>query len=123
MFSNKLARLLAFTAFLAIGVTGCGNTHSAPDATTARDALSQALDLWKSGGSLTDLSSQTEIVMSDVDWKAGRQLADYRIVRDRDDGANLQTTVELAFKGKKPSKPREVTYIVGTSPVVTIHRD
>ena len=109
--------------FCCTTLVGCGQTNAPTDPALARNSLSQALDLWKSGAAHSELQSKTQIVMSDIDWKAGRKLESYRIVEgDRDDGVNLHSTVELKLKGGS-AKPRQVTYIVGTAPVVTIHRD
>ena len=84
------------------------------------------MEQWKSGGDQTALKAGSEpIVMNDVDWRSGAQLVSYKFLdRGEDVGANLHATLELVVKEKqKRPRTQKVTYIVGTSPVVTIFRN
>jgi hypothetical protein len=116
-------------AILLIGLVGCsGARKMAPpvDPARAREALRTTLDSWKSGGTPETLkSSPAAITAQDFDWMAGFKLVDYRIDGDgKDDNANLRIPVQLTLRdpgGKELTK--RVTYVVGTSPAVTVFRD
>ena len=91
----------------------------------AREALKTALDGWKKGETPAALNQYTPpITAQDLDWLAGAKLLDYGVI---DDGksieANLYIPVALNLKmanGKEAKK--KVTYVVGTSPYLTVFR-
>lgn len=107
-------------------LAGCGHRTLSLDSDLARTSLELAMEQWKSGGDQTALKAGSEpIVMNDVDWRSGAQLVSYKFLdRGEDVGANLHATLELVVKEKqKRPRTQKVTYIVGTSPVVTIFRN
>ncbi|MFO0912887.1 MAG: hypothetical protein U0795_08010 [Pirellulales bacterium] len=113
---------------LSLGVTsGCSSTRGpAPvDATVARGSLQKFLDTWKAGKPLAQLQEvDPSLVANDEDWSAGRKLVSYKVLDNHfNDGSNLHVKTVLKLRGKK-GKPREqeVTYVVSTSPRVTIFR-
>jgi hypothetical protein len=113
---------------------GCSNsnTASAVNELQARDALKIALDAWKKGETSQSLaSSSTPMTVQDFEWDTGAKLIDYQLVDDgRADGPNLRIQVKLTttgepVKGNKEAKPTEkkASYVVGTSPRLTVFRD
>ena len=124
---NCIVRRLTCAAITAcMLLAGCGHTSLPLDPNYARTSLERAMEQWKSGADQTALTAGAEpIVMNDVDWRAGSKLVSYKILDSGETvGSNMHTTVELVLndKKKKPKK-QKVTYIVGTSPVVTIFRN
>jgi hypothetical protein len=103
---------------------GCsGHTNKPTNPVLARASLKTALDSWKEGQSPQDLKQRSpSIIVGDVAWEGGQQLESYEIVGPEvDDGVNLHCPVKLVLKDKEGStRTREVTYIVGTSPVITV---
>ena len=71
------------------------------------------------------------MTVQDFEWDTGAKLIDYQLVDDgRADGPNLRIQVKLTtigepVKGKKEAKPAEkkASYVVGTSPRLTVFRD
>lgn len=104
-------------------VVGCSQTARdlSLDPVVARESLDKALKAWVDGRKPADL--QPDIIVGDSSWESGQKLIAYEIKADEmNDGTNLHLHVICQFakpKSKKPLKS-EVTYIVGTSPVITI---
>lgn len=112
---------------LMLPAVGCGGGSYMPtNPALARESLQAALDHWKGGGKPTDLAQRSPpIVMGDEDWEGGKRLVRFALLEgERDDGANLHIAVRLVL-ADEVSGEREVvvTYIVGTSPVVSIFRE
>ena len=69
--------------------------------------------------------------VQDFEWDTGAKLIEYQLVDDgRADGPNLRIQVMLTTtgepaKGQKQAKPTEkkASYVVGTSPRLTVFRD
>ena len=99
------------------------------DAPRAREALKTALEHWKKGEDARSLeSSSTPMVAQDFEWVQGAKLIDYQVVDDgKEEGANLRVQVKLtlANPGKDKGKPveKKASYVVGTSPSLTVFRD
>lgn len=117
-----LVRLL-FIGF-AMVLSGCGNTvgRDLPlDRDLALASLETALQAWGDGKKPDELKPR--ITMGDFAWESGKTLASFEIQKDkaRGDGTNLYIPVVREFRGKGGNVTRsETTYIVGTSPVITI---
>jgi len=104
---------------------GCKPQAAPTNPNVAQQSLEKMLKIWKDGGKSADLKSgQPEIIAVDDDWESGVKLKSYRSVGDPfDDGKNLHCTVELTLVTKAGREyKREIVYIVGTSPVITIFR-
>ncbi len=104
---------------LVFSLWGCsqGNTHSHPlDEDLARASVQKAMQAWVDGKTPKDL--EPEIVVGDPDWKQGKKLVSFEIATDKEtsDGSNLHIVVRQKFD----DTDSDVTYIVGTSPVITI---
>ena len=100
---------------------------SAVDASLARESLKLALDHWKKGEEPSSLqSSATPMIAQDFEWAAGAKLLDYQILDDgKEEDANLrvQVKITLAQEGKNKTVEKTASYVVGTSPSVTVFRD
>lgn len=117
---------IAFVA-LSVLVVGCQSSADANrvDPTLARSTLESALKSWKSGESIDSLQTQQPaVVVQDLDWKAGYKLRAFEILNAGESAdANLFCPVKLSLIdiNGKPLE-RQVTYIVGTTPVLTVFR-
>jgi hypothetical protein len=121
-----LAVLIAVSAFC-----GCGRVSARDldlNEEVAHASLERFFEAWKSGQSQTDLGP--DIIAADEAWEAGARLLSFKIQPSGlNDGTNLHITAELvlAQPGNAPraksGKPKRVTYVVGTSPVITIFRE
>lgn len=78
--------------------------------------MEKAMQAWVDGKTPKDL--QPDIICGDSSWEQGKKLVSFKILTDEEttDGSNLHIRVER----KIDSSDSTVTYIVGTSPVVTI---
>jgi len=119
---------LQSTALLVLLLAGCstGPRRAADvEPEKARDALRTALESWKKGDKPAALQQRSPaITVQDMDWESGARLMSYEL---KDEGtaydANLYCTVQLTLRpAQGPEVKKEVTYIVGTSPVLTVFR-
>jgi hypothetical protein len=105
---------------------GCGpRPHPLADPGQAREALRTALDTWQRGSPPDALAAVAPPVhVRDRDWSAGCRLTGYQLAGDGDRaGIELCYRVTLTLRdptGKVVRK--DTTYLVGTSPVVTVVR-
>lgn len=118
----RLARAVA--AALAVAA-GCTPTPDPVDAPRARRALVAALDGWRRGDAPAALRAATPaLTVQDLDWSGGARLLDYRVGGDgRETGPNLHIPARLTLRTPQGKEVRkDVTYIVGTSPILTVFR-
>lgn len=106
-------------ALLVLSLLGCsqGVTPSHPlDQELARASVQKAMQAWVEGKTPKDL--QPDIVVGDPDWQQGKKLVSFEILANEEtsDGSNLHIVVKQKFD----ESDSDVTYIVGTSPVITI---
>jgi hypothetical protein len=109
-------------------LSGCSGPRRANpvDPSLARESLKVALDHWKKGEDPKSLqSSATPMVAKDFEWDSGAKLLDYQILDEREEDANLrvQVKITLSQQGKSKSVEKKASYVVGTSPSVTVFRD
>lgn len=109
-------------------VSGCsGSQAHAVNPSKARESLKIALDHWKNGDDPKSLeSSSTPMTAQDMDWNSGAKLLDYEILGDgKEMDLNLFVRVKLKLdpEGKGKAVEKTASYVVGTSPVVTVFRD
>jgi hypothetical protein len=118
MIVSYLPRRGVLHALFAIAFLGCSQeTPSHPlDEEVARKSVQKAMQAWVEGKTPADL--KPEIVMGDLSWDHGEKLVSFEIVpaEETTDGSNLHIRVNRTFE----SSDSPVTYIVGTSPVITI---
>jgi hypothetical protein len=124
---ERALRCMLISLAVAALLAGCsGSQRAAPvDADRAREALKTALDGWKKGDTPAALNQNTPpITAQDMDWLAGAKLLDYAMTGEgKSVEANLYVPVTLSMKmadGKAAKK--NVTYVVGTSPYLTVFR-
>jgi hypothetical protein len=116
-------------AMLILTLSGCSSSSAhAVDLPRAREALKTALDHWKEGESPNSLASAaTPMTVQDLEWEGGAKLIDYQIVDDGQPAdANLRVKVRLTTSGTKAGNKnteKTVSYLVTTSPSVTVFRD
>lgn len=92
---------------------------------TARTTLRLVLDSWKKGAKPGDLKQRDpSIVVQDMDWESGLQLVEYEVLGPGTaEDANLLCPVKLVLRSSDgETTTKEVTYIVGTSPRLTVFR-
>ena len=119
MLMSHLSRGGILVFLLLFGLWGCsqGDTPSHPlDQDLARASVQKAMQAWVDGKTPKEL--EPEIVVGDSSWQQGEKLVSFEIVtiEETSDGSNLHIVVKRKFD----SSDSEVTYIVGTSPVITI---
>jgi hypothetical protein len=116
-------------AMLILTLSGCSSSNAnAVNAPQAREALKTALDHWKQGENPRSLSAAaTPMTVQDLEWESGAKLIDYQILDDGQPAdANLRVKVKLTTSGAKAggkSTEKTVSYLVTTSPSVTVFRD
>lgn len=125
--ARQLVRVgLVATFLLPLLNSGCGSSHALHPVspTTARQSLEKVLDGWKAGKAPDAWRGEKpEIVVQDVDWSMGKKLAGYEIVGEgKAVDANLHCVVKLELSDGTGTVSKTVTYLVSTSPVVTVFR-
>lgn len=116
------------SAMLLIALPGCADGRRSPPVKVdvARDTLRAALDKWLSGATPDSLQKESpSIVVQDFDWSGGAKLVAFEVLDgDEPVDANLVARVKLTLQTKDGAPAEKtVTYIVGTSPVLTVFRD
>ncbi len=119
MLTSRLPLRGIVVVLLVFSVWGCsqGDMPSHPlDQELARASVQKAMQAWVDGKTPKDLNP--EIVVGDSSWEQGEKLVSFEIATNEEtsDGSNLHIVVKQKFD----ESDSEVTYIVGTSPVVTI---
>jgi len=110
---------------LNFGCSGSGTSDPVrPD--LAKDTLVSVLNSWKEGNTIESLQSASPaITVQDVDWSAGAKLAGHELLGNGEAvGANLSIEVKLELTNAEgKSETKQVWYLVGTDPVLTVFRD
>lgn len=119
----------AVVAVAMIGLCGgCGGEGSPHpvDSELARQTLRKVLESWKAGESIESWPEQSPpVVVQDMDWLSGQMLEEFELL---DEGsavdANLHAQVRLTLRSKDSQSTSEktVTYLVSTSPHLTVFR-
>ena len=108
-------------------LSGCSDKVGAPvNVHAALTALESVMESWKEGKTPEDLLNESpEIVVQEPEWNDGAKLLDYQIVSDdAPAGPNLITTVKLKLsKVDGTVTEKTATYVVGTSPKLTVYRN
>lgn len=108
-------------------ISGCSDPVGAPvKLNTAQQILSGAMECWKEGKTPKDLlAASPPVFVQEQEWNDGVTLVDYEIIsNDQPVGPNLIATVKL--KLEKPAgkvTEKTATYVVGTSPSLTVYRN
>ena len=123
MYWLRMPRRGTFYILLLVGLCGCGAkpTDHALNPDVARSSVEKAMQAWVEGKTPEDLKP---IIVGDPAWNQGKKLVSFEILtkEETSDGSNLHIQVARKFgdDGKGAPAEAKVTYIVGTSPVVTI---
>lgn len=91
----------------------------------ARQTLQGVLESWRDGSTPASWQQKSPaVVVQDMDWLGGAQLESFEILEGAEAiDANLHCPVKLVLKTPDGgSVERRVTYLVGTSPVLTVFR-
>lgn len=120
-------RIHVMLALLLAASTGCQSSTRADrvDPNLARSTLESVLESWKQGDSINSWQqNDADPVVQDLDWSAGYKLLSYEILDQGDSlDANLFCDVKLILEDANSNRlERDVTYVVGTSPVRTVFR-
>lgn len=120
--TSTLLCLLVFN-----GCGGGGDYDAAAhrvDAETARSTLVSVLDGWKAGDQPDAWQQKSpSVVIQDFDWMGGAKLTEYEILKQEAIDANLHCQVKLSLEHpEQGSTEKTVTYLVSTSPVLTVFR-
>ena len=125
---NALRAPVAFAiALMFMFVSGCSDPVGAPvKLNTAQQILSGVMESWKEGKTPKDLlAAKPPVFVQEQEWNDGVALVDYEIIsNDQPVGPNLIATVKLKL-GNPAGKVTEktATYVVGTSPSLTVYRN
>ncbi len=117
---------LALLMPLMLGCGGYSPEAHRVDAGKAKTVLENVLSSWQEGETLESWKQKSpQVVIQDFDWQAGTKMKSFEIL---DEGqpidANLHCQVRLTLAdSRKGEIRRTVTYLVGTSPVLTVFRE
>ncbi len=120
MLATRLLKRSRGLPLVVLMISLCGCTQETAshtlDPELARTSVEKAMTAWVEGKTPKDL--QPEIVVGDTAWVQGKKLVSFQVLRDEEtsDGSNLHIRVQRKFAAEES----KVTYIVGTSPVITI---
>ena len=122
-----MMRCLLLLMFVVL--VGCGPGDVRPPAPSdpdqAKQALTQALDAWRTGETPESLrKSQPAVIVSDEDWLRGEKLVSYAIQGDgKKHGNSIRFIATLELRAANGSVQRKhALYHVGTEPVLTVVR-
>ncbi|MCA9054581.1 MAG: hypothetical protein KDA75_12130 [Planctomycetaceae bacterium] len=106
---------------------GCSDSPGAPhpvDAELAKQTLHDVLESWKSGSTIDSWRTHDpEVVVQEFAWSDGIQLNGYEVLETKPVDSNLHCEVRLSITSKDGQKKEHtVTYLVGTSPTITVFR-
>lgn len=88
--------------------------------------MTTALERWKNGDRPETLRSGGDAVtVMDPDWNGGLALASYDVLgAGESKGANLYCSVKIIVRNADgQAHEKAVSYVVGTSPALTVFRD
>jgi hypothetical protein len=121
---RSLAAAWLAAPLLAILPLGCGGQKPA-DPDQARATLAMALDAWKDGKTIDDVTGGSPpITVADPSWKAGFKLSRYQVAETtKAAGFDLKIPVELWLEDPKGKAVQEkVKYTVSVQPARTVIR-
>lgn len=103
-------------------LAGCGGHSTLPAADSARGALEQAMNAWKSGAPPGDLSGGEHPVQAiDHAWRAGGKLDSFEILSEESNEDDHRFLVRRQLTGAK--EPEEVTYVVFSRDPIRVYAE
>lgn len=125
--SRSARRWLGGALLLLLWTAGCGGGPGRLDRPLADQSLVRCLNAWKEGRPAAALADESPaIICVDDDWAAGAKLTGFEILHGSavEDGFNVHVRVALQLQDDQGRDvAREVPYVVGTSPQITVFRD
>jgi hypothetical protein len=122
---RKLSARLPLATLLMIALPlGCGGLEPT-DPNLARETLAIALDAWRDGRSVDDVTGGSPpITVADPAWNAGYKLSSYQVSETtRTAGFDLKIPVELSLLDPKGKAVKQnVKYTVSVQPSRTVIR-
>lgn len=113
------------TVSMLCGCRSRASTEHRVEQSVARDTLQSVLNSWLDGETPESWQKKSpQVVVQDMDWKTGAKLKSFEILGEGEAiDANLYCQVKLRFSPPHNGKSEsQVTYLVGTSPVITVFR-
>ena len=105
---------------------GCSRpTAAVSDVQQATSLLTSTLDAWKSGATLAEQRDKTPpvYVVEDL-WRNGSTLKSFELKGPGQIlGTNVRFQVELSCDSAGSSKPQKASYLVTTTPALTVARE
>ena len=95
------------------------------ESSKARETLQAVLASWQEGEPPESWQKKSpQVIVQDMDWKTGAKLKSFEILGEGEAiDANLHCQVKLRFSSPHNGQSEsDVTYLVGTSPVLTVFR-
>ena len=119
------SRIVFAFAIALVMCSGCSPKPKKSDVGSATEAINAALTGWKSGKSPTEFTTESKIVVGDIQWESGAKLVDFQIDdMPHDDGRNFHFTTRLTVTTVAGETVQSQSkFIVATNPVVTVFRD
>lgn len=122
--SRRRSGVLAWAALGALACAlGCRPSQAVLDRPLAQATLQRTLSAWREGQTPQVLGqADPPIIVGEPLWEAGQRLQSFQVLPEAtDDGRNLhaQVDLELATPDGQITKRRQ-TYVVGTSPKLTV---
>lgn len=106
---------------------GCSDPVGGPvNINVAQSTLTSAMDTWKEGKTPKALLERSpSVFVQEAEWNEGTKLIEYEIINNNAPaGPNLIATVKLTLsKGEGKVTEKMATYVVSTSPSLTIYRN
>lgn len=117
-------RLSGIAAIVLLVAAGCSQSQHRVEPSTAQRVLLDVLESWQQGDAPESWQTrQPAVVVQDFDWKSGAKLVSFEILETEAVDANLHCKVRLTLTSDQGKKDQTVTYLVGTSPVLTVFRE
>ncbi len=126
--SNAIVLARLFLLLFVLAASGCGSGYSSQahrvESKTARETMLAVLESWKAGENPEAWQQKDpSVVIQDFDWMGGAELATYEILSEKAIDANLHCEVRLQLQAADDRRSEKtVTYLVSTSPVLTVFR-
>lgn len=128
IFLNDRIVSVCCVAGLLIAMAGCGGPTTLKPRGGAEDAVeatTSALAAWKSGQTAEELLTDLDIIATDMDWKSGSKLVDFKADKTANlDGINWQVNAVLTLRprGQNTQSQVQAIYSVTLEPHITVVR-
>jgi hypothetical protein len=124
MISNTRFVQLILGGWLCLVAIGCGGKSIEsykPKSDTARQAVTKALDAWKSGQALATIPGPPAIDTFDARWRSGAKLEQYSIEEEIKGQEHPQFKVRMKLAGKAEEAVEYI--VVGIDPLLVFRKE